>query len=224
MGRAQRMPVISEDSDDDDDEGEQFTGGPAALMGTQVNRVGTEVRSCLGTSASLMETQSDRESKGESEVLSHGSLGMFLTIMEHDTISNIQEDGWEEVNLVVDSGASETVIGPNMVESAEVKEGRAYRQGVKYEVANGIRIPNLGEKKFSGVSNEGFLRDMTAQVCGINKGLLSVSKLVEKGNRVVFDKSGSYIQNQWTGEKMKLKAERGLFMLQLWTRAASEDF
>ena len=136
----------------------------------------------------------------------------------------MQKDGWEEVELVVDPGASETVIGPEMVQSVEVTEGPSYRQGVKYEVANGIRIPNLGEKKFSGVSNEGFLRDMTAQVCGISKGLLSVSKLVEKGNRAVFDKSGSYIQNQWTGEKMKLKAERGLFMLQLWTRAASDVF
>ena len=91
-------------------------------------------------------------------------------------------------------------------------------------MTNGIRIPNLGEKKFSGVSKEGFQRDMTAQVCGINKGLLSVSKMVEKGNRVVFDQRGSYIQNQWTGEKMHLTASRGLFMFKLWTKAESNDF
>ena len=51
-----------------------------------------------------------------------------------------------------------------------------------YEVANGDRIPNLGEKRFVGVSEEGVSRNITAQVCEVNKGLLSVKKVVENGN------------------------------------------
>ena len=152
------------------------------------------------------------------------SIGMLLTIAP-EVISTVQDDGWEEVNLVVDSGASETVTGPEMVQSVEAMEGGSYRQGVKYEVANGTRIPNLGTKKFVGVSGEGMTRQMKAQVCDINKGLLSVSKLVEQVNRVVFGPKGSYIEDLKTQERMYMKAWRGLYMLKLWTKSAGKrDF
>ena len=64
-------------------------------------------------------------------------------------VLNAVNPAWERVSLTVDSGASETVIGEEMVASAELKEGPAARQGVQYEVANGVRIPNLGEKSWS---------------------------------------------------------------------------
>ena len=35
-----------------------------------------------------------------------------------------------------------------MLEGVETKEGSASRKGVKYEIANGIQIPNLGEKEW----------------------------------------------------------------------------
>ena len=43
-------------------------------------------------------------------------------------------------------------------------------------------------------SDEGISRTVTAQVCEVNKGLMSVHKLVANGNRVVFEKNGSYIE------------------------------
>ena len=146
-------------------------------------------------------------------------LRMLMTIGP-ETISSVRVDGWEEIELAVDSGASETVIGPDMAQSADMRQGDAYRQGIKYEVANGVRIPNLGEKRFVGVSQEGLQRHMKAQVCDVNKGLLSVSKIVEKGNRVVFDPKGSYIEDGVAREKMYLRAERGLYMLRLCTHVA----
>ena len=123
--------MISEDADDDYDRDgmEKFTGEPASLMGTQESRVGTEASKCLGKPAALMGTQGNRESTENHAVLTHRSIGMLMTITP-EVISSVQEDGWEEVDLVVDSGASEIVIGPDMVQSVEVTEGPAYRQGV----------------------------------------------------------------------------------------------
>ena len=88
--------------------------------------------------------------------------------------------------MAVDSGASETVVGEDMISVVGIREGQASRRGVMYEVANGVRIPKLGEKQFVGVSNEGISRHITAQVCEANKGLLSVRRMVAAGNRVVF--------------------------------------
>ena len=54
-------------------------------------------------------------------------------------------------------GASETVVGEDMISAVATRQGQASRRGVVYEVANGVRIPNLGEKQFVGVSNEGIV-------------------------------------------------------------------
>ena len=72
-------------------------------------------------------------------------------------------NGWEEIFMTVDSGASETVVGEEMLEGVLTMEGEASRRGVQYEVMNGIRIQNLGEKKFRGYTSEGIVRNLTAQ-------------------------------------------------------------
>ena len=90
------------------------------------------------------------------------------------------------------------------------------RRGVKYEVANGVRIPNLGEKRFSGSSEEGIERTLTAQVCDVNKALLSVRKVVAAGNKVIFDSDDSFIEDKATGERMWLTEESSMYMLKLW--------
>ena len=48
----------------------------------------------------------------------------------------------------MDSGAGETVIHPEMLSSIKLEDGEQKRRGVKYEVASGEMIPNLGEKRF----------------------------------------------------------------------------
>ena len=125
---------------------------------------------------------------------------------------------WELVTIYVDSGATEAGISPEMLRSINTVEGHLAKMGVMYEVANGLRIPNLGEKKFRGESEEWMVREMTAQVCDVNKALLSVSKLVKTDHKVVFDTEGSYIEDKWSGERMWLTDEGGMYALKLWVK------
>ena len=138
--------------------------------------------------------------------------------IEPEGYNSVIDGEWEEVELAVDSGATETVIDANTLTHVKAVEGPAFKRGVKYEVANGVRIPNLGEKKFKGFTEEGTLKNITAQVCDVNKPLLSVSKVVAAGNRVVFDKDGSYIEDIITGDKVWLKNVGGMYMLKLWVK------
>ena len=108
------------------------------------------------------------------------------------------------------------MVNEDMLPEVELKEGAASRRGVEYEVANGEKIPNLGEKKFRGVTVEGKSRNITAQVCDVNKALLSVKKVMSAGNKVVFDSAGSYIEDKSSGEKMWMTEEKGMFLLKLW--------
>ena len=53
-------------------------------------------------------------------------------------------------------------------------------------------------------------RFMTS-VAGINKPLVSVSKLIADGWRVIFDEERSYLIHKATGHTIDLRCERGIF-------------
>ena len=52
----------------------------------------------------------------------------------------------------------------------------------------------------------------------MNKPLLSVSKIVAAGNRVVFSPEENYIEDVETGEKVWLKAQGGMYVLKMWVK------
>ena len=64
-----------------------------------------------------------------------------------------------------------------------------------------------------GVTCEGQRRNITAQVCEVNKALLSVSRVTKAGNRVVFDDEASYIEDKRTGERIWLQEVGGMYTL-----------
>ena len=59
------------------------------------------------------------------------------------------------MEAILDSGATVTVIPPHVGAGHGVTEGEASKAGVKYEVANGAEIPNLGEKLMAVMTAEG---------------------------------------------------------------------
>ena len=147
-------------------------------------------------------------------------LMMIRTIMPEGVNAVTAKGQWEQIELAVDSGATETVVGTEMLQSAETKPSWGSKNGVEYEVANGETIPNEGEKKFHGVTESGITRNITAQVCDVNKALLSVKKIVAAGNRVVFENEGSYIEDKNTKERLWLSEDRGMYMLKMWVRSS----
>ena len=67
---------------------------------------------------------------------------------------------WEEIEMAVDSGASESVVNEEQLSGVETVEGKAKKMGVQYEVADGTLIPNLGEKKYIAAPDAGVARHM----------------------------------------------------------------
>ena len=128
---------------------------------------------------------------------------------------------WEMLDLMVDSGASETVMPEGAVKSVITKPNDASCRGVQYEVANGQRIPNLGEKVIAGETDfEGRRTNFTAQICEVSKPLMSVKRLVESGHSVHFDQEGGRITDQKTGKQIWLHEVNGMYHLRLWVPSA----
>ena len=94
------------------------------------------------------------------------------------------------------------MIPPHFASGCAIQDTAVSRAGVQYEVAN--EIPNLGEKLFAIVTEEGTVRGMRPQVADVSKALQSVRALVRTGHVVVFEdgEKGTehYIMNRVIGE------------------------
>ena len=95
-------------------------------------------------------------------------------------------------------------------------EATNVKSDISFKLADGSRTPHMGEKTFKAYTEQGHLRHMVAAVTEVDDALLSVSKVVKAGNRVVFDDSGSYIENKQSGEVTPLVEQRGLYKLKVW--------
>ena len=116
--------------------------------------------------------------------------------------------------MIVDSGAADTVLPRTWFTSHPLCPTEASKNGDFFITANGEEIDNEGARRLTLCTPDwGNLRNMEFAVTDVNKALGSVSKMVKNGNRVVFDASGSFIESHQTGEKMWLREDNGVFVL-----------
>ena len=128
-------------------------------------------------------------------------LAMFKEIRDGGLRAAPQVVGqWESLQAIVDSGATVPVIPLATGLEYEAVEGEAMRNNVKYEIADGSRIPNMGEKLLPVVTQEGTLRGYSTQVADVSRPLQSVRHLYKTGHLTVFDGPDSFILNKVSGE------------------------
>ena len=97
-----------------------------------------------------------------------------------------------------------------------MEESVGSRSGAYYTTADGTPVHNEGEKTLTMCTPDGqHLRQMTFQVAAVNKALGSVSKIVNNGNRVIFDMDGSYIENKWSNDRLWLREDNGVYVLDM---------
>ena len=119
--------------------------------------------------------------------------------------------------LVIDSGAAETVLPTDWFTGHELKETEESRGGQFYVCAGGKEIPNYGERTLTlSTLDWSSVRNMTFQVTDVTKALGSVSKIVANGNKVVFDESGSFIENKRSRERLWMREDNGVYVLDVY--------
>jgi hypothetical protein len=123
---------------------------------------------------------------------------------------------WERLRSVMDSGASITVIPPNVGKLYEVRESPASKAGVQYQVANGDELPNLGEKFLPLLTSEHTTRGMLAQVADVTMALQSPRALHATGHMVILDGANSFVLNKFTGEVNVLEDDGINYLMDTW--------
>ena len=106
-----------------------------------------------------------------------------------------------------------TVINNEMVKAVDAADARP---SVRYEVADGSIIENMGRKAFNAVTNCEVLHKITAEVSDVKKALLSVAKLVNLGNRVVLERGNSFIEKKAMKQRIPIEGKNGAYVLKVW--------
>ena len=115
----------------------------------------------------------------------------------------------EKKGLTIDSGAADHVMPLGWLAWIIVMASAGSMKGLHYVAASGTRIPNKGQQIVRFLTENGTWAQWVFQVAAINKPLVSVSKLIDDGWRVVFDEEASYLTLKKTGNVINIRRERG---------------
>ena len=131
------------------------------------------------------------------------------------------------------SGAGESVANPDGGPNVDLKPSKGSVKGQRYVGPGGEKIDNLGELTAKVRTERHGGSDISSRVrfqgAKVRKTLLAVSGVIDKGNIVVFDGSGSFIlPNSCAGGtsvrkaitrvqgRIPLHAKNGVFVLRTW--------
>ena len=117
---------------------------------------------------------------------------------------------------VMDSGASDHVHNGSDAPEVAVEPSPGSQAGLTYGCAGGQDIANEGQQVLPLVTNDGHDADLTYQVADVAKNLTSVSKICDKGNRIIFGRGGGLIQNLKSGIVTPFRRQGGIYVIDLW--------
>ena len=124
---------------------------------------------------------------------------------------------WICVPVAMDSG-SMVNVSPKGIFAMMIKESEASRRKDQFFGANNSPIPCLGMQEVNGLSEEETPISIDFDVADVSRPLGSISKLLRKKHKCVFDDPVSYIQNKITGKETLLRECNGLLFLDLWVK------
>jgi hypothetical protein len=125
---------------------------------------------------------------------------------------------------LLDSGAAECVCGSGHFGDVKMESdpGRP-KANTEYVTADGMRIPNLGEKRVHGTTTSGSPLNVKFQVTQVEKPLMAVSKLVDAGHTVQFNENGGQIVNNRSGRITEFRRKDGVYVLDMWVPTTTDS-
>ena len=116
-------------------------------------------------------------------------------VRDHVQEINYLSDAGKGLEITVDSGASENVMGPSMAPTIPISTSPGSRAGVEYLAANGTTMRNQGEKIVPVITQNGIMCDLKMQITDVKRPLMSVARICDAGHRITFDSSGGVIES-----------------------------
>ena len=130
----------------------------------------------------------------------------------------------EDHDITVDSGASASVMPPELAKDYKTKPSYHSKRGTSFKTASKQLVKVEGEKRLSVITHNGQHHKLRFDVGPVNKPLLSVSEVSDSGWDVVFSNTrGNYAVNPKTGEKLWFYRTAGVYKLEAWKKPPPES-
>ena len=104
-----------------------------------------------------------------------------------DAITNDKVRGGKELLAFVDSGAVDTVLPKSECTEYPLEATSKSQSGVGFEGENGSHIKHYGQRRFRVKTSAGSKMNTTWKVADVRKPLISGSRLLERGHKLVLD-------------------------------------
>ena len=132
------------------------------------------------------------------------------------SMSDGADGKWVKEEAVVDSGATDCVTSRKRFPHVSVMSTEESRRGETWSCAGGKTIKKEGQMHLAWRTSEGSRKTSVFKVGAVSKTLISVSRLHETGHDVHLTMKDPNIINRKSGEVIKLKRVRGMFILDMW--------
>ena len=134
----------------------------------------------------------------------------------------IGEDEWEDIVLTVtaDSGAGNHVLAPEDIPGYAISESAGSKAGRGFIGVSGDRIDNEGEAELNLAGAYGPFRS-TFQVAKVNRPLMSIAKICDKGHTVLFCKTHASVMDGKGKEICRFARKGNLYMIDVTLKAPS---
>ena len=168
-----------------------------------------------------------RATKEAENEQTEGEAGMNIMGLFHQERKQIcQADhvrGGERISITIDSGAAESVMPKTQCQDYPILQGEW--TGAQYGTADGGVITNLGERTLVMDLQSGMTRGMLFQVGDkVTKPLGAVSRIADKGNRLIFEAGYGFIENIATFDRTYFDRKDDVYALEAFVRPHAAGF
>ena len=137
-------------------------------------------------------------------------------------INQIDQQGYRKITFAADSGAFDHVVGEEALPGYQATPSAMSAKGESYVGAGGDAIPNLGQIEVLGELDNGQGAWIKVQKARVHRNLASISKIVQGGNKVIFDEdqrgnNTSMIVNKQTGKTSPIRLN-GIYEFDMWIK------
>ena len=137
-----------------------------------------------------------------------------ITTVNSVTERNDRTRGGKELLAFVDSGAVDNVLPKSVCTEYAPEATSKSQSGVGFEGANGSHIKHHVQRRFRVKTSAGSNMNTTCEVADVRKPLVSASRLLEGGHKLVLDEK-LRIQCK-KGDTVPLERTSSLFAARLW--------
>ena len=133
-----------------------------------------------------------------------------------------EENGWTKVTWAADTGAYDHIMSNEELPGHPISESEMSKRGEAYIGAGKEEIPNEGQTKVEGMLEGGQPAKLTVQRGRVHRNLAAIRRMVQSGNRVVFDqneegRNTSSIYNKSNGRITPIRLN-GIYEFDMWVK------